>query len=201
VSLPLNSCFSPVSTVSTATCIPCHLPPGGAGRVERTGRQVTRGAGGSGNSGSRESRESSGSRESREIWAVGDDGTVAGAPSSALSPVSGCRTPRGLVDLRVRMALRARSILVTCASGGPLRSSFVHAVIASRSASPTASTLRSGRLRTQPTTPYRFAAERVNQRKPTPWTRPFTTTWMRMRSGAVMRGILRVRCNARTRLP
>src|SRR3954469_8847755 len=64
------------------------------------------------------------------------------------------------------------SIVSTRAAGGPCRSARSKRSSASASPSACTSTRPSGRLRTQPCTPSRAAADSVNQRKPTPCTRP-----------------------------
>src|SRR5262249_3559236 len=58
---------------------------------------------------------------------------------------------------------------------GPRESRARYSPTAFSSPSATVSTVPSARLRTQPKTPRDRALRSANQRKPTPWTRPWTT--------------------------
>ncbi len=69
---------------------------------------------------------------------------------------------------------------VTSAPGGPSSSHPSIASTAAGSPSISASTAPSLRLRTQPDTPRRWASTRALNRKPTAWTRPWTTTRCRI---------------------
>jgi len=69
---------------------------------------------------------------------------------------------------------------MTSAPRGPRRLNSTSRSTAPGSPSKTASTAPSGRLRTHPATPACSALRRVVSRKKTPWTRPWTTTRLRI---------------------
>src|SRR6185503_854453 len=71
----------------------------------------------------------------------------------------------------------------TRAPGGPWRSARSKRSIASASPSASASTRRSGRLRTQPCTPSRSAVSRAKYLNPTAWTRPVIRNRLATRTG------------------
>src|SRR5262245_48043716 len=105
------------------------------------------------------------------------------------------RNPPPLCRIRYRAALDQRtsnpdspagsssttSTDSTTARLGPVRLNATSCSTAAASPSKTASTAPSGRLVTQPVTPAASALRRVESRKKTPWTRPRTTTRLRVR--------------------
>src|SRR5262245_25016120 len=96
-----------------------------------------------------------------------------------------CRAPVG--------ETQSTDTSLTRAPGGPRRAQAISASTSSRSPSISASTVPSGRFRTQPARPARSASSCIEPRYQTPWTRPRTTTWARtamLRAEQAQEGVL-----------